>query len=396
MTCDTNIRSYMMKGMIGGTTTLEELISSCTVDALEALDDASLASFATAVLEFWPRLDAARLRLLAVVGEREAFRADGARDAASWLAWRAGERRAVARRELELAAAVVAMPTVETGLAAGVLSRAKAAELGRAAGATPDEQEALVAAAATQAVEELAHEVDRWQLQHQVATEVDDSCKITSAAGGGRIEATLSTEGLEWVQVAVDAAADQLGLTGVPWPERRAKGLVAVCRHFLDHAEVPTRRHGRPTVVVTMDLDTLAARTGGVARMDAGGYVSGETARRLACDAGVVRMITGPDSMPLDLGRLTRSISPAQARAVIHRDRHCRYEGCHAPPWACEVHHLDHWAHGGRTDLDRLGLLCWHHHQLTHRQEATHELVELGQARLRLQPRRRGQHSDAA
>ena len=46
MTCDTNIRSYMMKGMVGGTTTLEELISSCTVDALEALDDASLASFA--------------------------------------------------------------------------------------------------------------------------------------------------------------------------------------------------------------------------------------------------------------------------------------------------------------------------------------------------------------
>ena len=151
--------------MIDGATTLDELISSCTVEALAAFDDASLARFATAVLGLWPRLDAARLRLLSVVEEREAFRTDGARDAVSWLAWRAGERRAVARRELELAAAVVAMPVVETGLAAGVLSRAKAAELGRAAGATPAEQDALVAAAATQAVEELAHEVDRWQLR---------------------------------------------------------------------------------------------------------------------------------------------------------------------------------------------------------------------------------------
>ncbi len=106
--------------MIDGATTLDELISSCTVEALAAFDDASLARFATAVLELWPRLDAARLRLLSVVEEREAFRTDGARDAVSWLAWRAGERRAVARRELELAERLSSRcPSCETGLAAG-------------------------------------------------------------------------------------------------------------------------------------------------------------------------------------------------------------------------------------------------------------------------------------
>ena len=131
--------------------------------------------------------------------------------------------------------------------------------------------------------------------------------------------------------------------------------------------------------------------------LDSGAYLRGDAARRLACDAGVVRLLTDPDSMPLDVGRLTRSVSPAQARAVIHRDRHCRYEGCHSPPWACEVHHLDHWSRGGRTDVERLGLLCWHHHHLTHRQEPTHELVDVGEGRLRLEPRRRpGAHSDAA
>ena len=383
--------------MIGETTTLEELISSCTESRVAELDDAELAALAGALLEVWPRLEAARLRVLAALGEREAYREDGARDAVSWLAWRGGERRSVARQELELAAAVVAMPVVETGLAAGVLSKAKAAELGRAAGADAIEQSALVAAAMGQTVEEVARAVDRWELEHRTtAAEPPMSLRFTPTAAGTRVDATLDTEGAEWVQVAVDAAADQLGLRELPWAERRAKGLVAVCRHFLDHADVPTRRHGRPTVVVTVELDALAARTGGSARLDSGAYLRGDAARRLACDAGVVRLLTDPDSMPLDVGRLTRSIAPAQARAVIHRDQHCRYEGCHSPPWACEIHHLDHWSRGGRTDVERLGLLCWHHHHLTHLQEATHELDDVGEGRLRLQPRRRGQHSDAA
>ena len=384
--------------MIDGSTTLDELAASCLESRLRELDDAELAALAGELLELWPRLDAARLRLLAAVEEREAFRADGARDAVSWLAWRGGERRSAARQELELAAAVVAMPVVETGLAAGVLSRAKAAELGRAAGADVVEQSALVAAATGQTVEEVARAVDRWQLEHRpTAEEPAMSLRFTPTAAGTRVEAALDAEGAEWVQVAVDAAADKLGLRELPWAERRARGLVAVCRHFLDHANVPTRRQGRPTVVVTIGLDALAARTGGSARLDSGAYLRGDAARRLACDAGVVRLLTAPDSMPLDVGRLTRSVSPAQARAVIHRDRHCRYEGCHSPPWACEVHHLDHWSRGGRTDVERLGLLCWHHHHLTHRQEPTHELVDVGEGRLRLEPRRRpGAHSDAA
>ena len=176
------------------------------------------------------------------------------------------------------------------------------------------------------------------------------SLRFTPTAAGTRVEAVLDAEGAEWVQVAVDAARDRLGFRELPWTERRARGLVAVCRHFLDHADVPTRRQGRPTVVFTIGLDALAARTGGSARLDSGAYLRGDAARRLACDAGVVRLLTDPDSMPLDVGRLTRSVGPAQARAVIHRDQHCRYEGCHSPPWACEVHHLDHWARGGRTD----------------------------------------------
>src|SRR5262249_53649374 len=251
----------------------------------------------------------------------------------------------------------------------GALSKAKAAELARVSDATNEEQAALVETAKASSVEQLARAVDRWQIEHEAkAARVEQSLLITPAPGGGRVEAQLDTEGLEWVQVAVDAAAEQLGLRELPWAQRRAKGLVAACRYFVEHADIPSTRVGRPTVVVTMDIETLAAATGGTARLDSGAYVRGEVARQLACDAGVVRMITDSTSMALDVGRRTRVPNPAQCRAVIERDRHCTYPGCSAPPWACEIHHVDHWVRdNGRTDLDRLTLLCWYHHSLHHK-----------------------------
>ncbi|PWN00827.1 HNH endonuclease, partial [Nocardioides silvaticus] len=66
----------------------------------------------------------------------------------------------------------------------------------------------------------------------------------------------------------------------------------------------------------------------------------------------------------LDLGRTRRLFSPAQRKAMRWRDQHCRAEGCTIPAGWCEAHHLDPWANGGNTDLDRGVLLCsWHHHR---------------------------------
>jgi hypothetical protein len=52
---------------------------------------------------------------------------------------------------------------------------------------------------------------------------------------------------------------------------------------------------------------------------------------------------------------------------IIDRDRGCRFPGCPVGvvPFL-EVHHLDHWLDGGRTDLDRMLCLCPHHHDRHH------------------------------
>ena len=98
---------------------------------------------------------------------------------------------------------------------------------------------------------------------------------------------------------------------------------------------------------------------------EAGGiHVSAETARRVTCDAARVTMRHGPGGEILDVGRRTRTVSPALRRALAARDRRCRFPGCGNR--RCDAHHVAHWADGGRTALDNLVLLCRRHHRAVH------------------------------
>jgi len=82
--------------------------------------------------------------------------------------------------------------------------------------------------------------------------------------------------------------------------------------------------------------------------------------------AALPPVLGGPPAEPLDLGRATRTISPAQRRALAIRDGGCRFPGCSAPPIWCDGHHVIHWLDGGRTDLANLVLLCRRHHRAVH------------------------------
>jgi Domain of unknown function (DUF222)/HNH endonuclease len=118
---------------------------------------------------------------------------------------------------------------------------------------------------------------------------------------------------------------------------------------------------------VIVPLETLEARAGvDAATLAWSGPIPGETARRLACDACISRIITDGRSEPLDVGRLTRTIPPALRRAVVARDRHCVEPGCDRPPEWCDVHHKVHWIDGGETKLSNLELRCRPHHRRVH------------------------------
>src|SRR5262249_2922702 len=258
-----------------------------------------------------------------------------------------------------------ATPVVATALATGAVSKAAAAELVHAATLPPATQHELVERAAALPVEHVAAAVKRARLEHgHTPAAVTPSVVISRPGDPGRPHPTLDLVDTELVDVAVHAAADTLDLPGdLPISERRARGLAALARFYLDHQEsIPVTRVGRPHVLVIVDLETLEARTGGHATLSSGAVISGDGARRIPEDANVSRIVTCGRSEPLDVGRTTRSVPPALAKAVITRDRHCRYGACAAPVWACDIHHLEPWARGGPTALGNLGLLCWYHH----------------------------------
>lgn len=106
-----------------------------------------------------------------------------------------------------------------------------------------------------------------------------------------------------------------------------------------------------------------ALRTGWA---DHTGTLSAHTVRRLACDATITPIITGPGDVPLHLGRTTRLAGRAQRRALAARDRGCAFPACDRPPAWTQAHHIVHWADGGPTDLDNLVLLCAAYHRAVH------------------------------
>ena len=133
----------------------------------------------------------------------------------------------------------------------------------------------------------------------------------------------------------------------------------------LDPKELPKAGGVNATVVVTMSLDSLK---GGLvaATLDTGDRISAATARRLACEAGVVPVVLGGNSQPLDVGRAKRYFTPGQRIAMGIRDGGCTARGCDAPPAMCHAHHDDPWSCHGHTDLDRGRLLCPYHHRRIH------------------------------
>ena len=175
------------------------------------------------------------------------------------------------------------------------------------------------------------------------------------------------------------------------WAEKQGRAFI----DLLDH--LPTERlTGKvaSTIVVTMTADQVfgAARVArmvgaagqsgsssedpaptrevapdvGAARCDTGHLHSTGEARRLACNAGILPLVLGGPSMPVDLGREQRLFSYHQRTVLATLYDECAAIGCDRPYAWSELHHLTPWRVGGRTDLKDAIPLCGHHHRRMH------------------------------
>jgi len=187
--------------------------------------------------------------------------------------------------------------------------------------------------------------------------------------GMGDIRGTLTPELFQLVSTVINTRVNPtfLDADDVRTPaQRRADALGDVCRFYLDHnTESVTSGGEKPHITVTIDWEALRGKATQLPEL-VSMPVGPETVRRITCDAGIIPMVLGSDSEPLDVGRKTRTIPAAIRRALEHRDQGCTWEGCSAPISWCDAHHRTHWADGGLTSLDNLTLLCRTHHTATH------------------------------
>jgi hypothetical protein len=327
------------------------------------------------------------LRALAQCDHHRDWAEEGFASCADWLAWRIGVTRNTANEKVRTARALEDLPLISESMARGELSFSKVRALTRAA--TPDNEAELLTYARSASTASLERLVRGWKtlgrLEEAKAEQLRHRLRrfsvLPSEDGTYAVRGVVSPEVGAMLMRAIEAASDALyracpGDEDAPEPEQlRADALGLVAERALAaglgegsndvSAPISGGRSERYQVVLHVEPETLGERgEPGMSELEDGTRVSAETARRLSCDAAVVAVAKGPDGSVLDIGRRSRTVSPALRRALEVRDRGCRFPGCGLRFTA--AHHMEHWADGGETSLRNTLLLCRRHHRLVH------------------------------
>jgi hypothetical protein len=161
--------------------------------------------------------------------------------------------------------------------------------------------------------------------------------------------------------------------------ERRADAMTEMARRQLDLGGLPKVGGQKPHLMVTTEMATLMREPGSrAAELEWSQPIPAETARRIACDCALTPIVDGE---PHGTGRV---VPGSMKRALVVRDKRCRFPGCDIPASWTDAHHIRHWADGGPTKLWNLVLLCRRHHRLVH--EGRWQLVGAGDNQLQAVP----------
>ena len=341
------------------------------------------------------------LTLIAEFDRREAWGGAGIRSCAHWLNWKCGIAIGAAREKVRVARCLEALPKIDEAFASGAISYSKTRAMTRVATAANEDYLLMIAQHGTAShVEKLVQKVQRVESLNKPNSEqsLHDAREFSSYQdedGMWVIKAKLPPE----VGCLVVKAIDEIVRAGesnknVPagtsegfndghfyeekdsFPMRKADALAVMAEHYLASAQGGTLAGSeRCQVMLHVDVDTLKgsdshAKHGLRHCHTDGHWIAPTTAKRLCCDASLVTVLEDDKGNVLNIGRRSRIIPPAIARALAIRDTSCRFPSCCATKFL-DAHHIQHWADGGETKLNNLVTLCRHHHRLLHQGEFT-------------------------
>jgi hypothetical protein len=153
--------------------------------------------------------------------------------------------------------------------------------------------------------------------------------------------------------------------------QRRADAMADLIARALRFGDLPTTRGTRQQLTVI-----LRGQRGAVT--GTGERLSAAAARRLACDCDLTVVVEDDWGQPLNVGRTSRTVTPAIWAALMARDTGCAFPGCTRPAAWCQAHHIVHWCDHGETSVENCVLLCDAHHDTVHHKDWIVRLDEHG------------------
>jgi len=336
---------------------------------------------------------------------------DGHSSCVSWLVDRCGLARRTAKDKLRVAKQLGKRKLLADALAQGRVSYSQIRCITRIDDANDELDQSLLESAAVATVADLERVVRYWKQNREQETLPEDRYEQRGARrirghGGAldRLVISLPAEDIDRIFNVVNEYLDHLDKPAQPvdkdslnppmaggpvdegslnppadigadpaydemsWRKRRAQrladGIVDLFEHvaYQHHDTIDIQR---ASIGVTVDYDTLVERAVGRCDLASGATLTGEAARRLACDAGIHRIIVKGRSEILDVGRKTRDWTTAQRRAIAARHGHrCAIKGCGRK--ISEIHHIVRWENDGRTVIENGIPLCFTHHHYVH------------------------------
>src|SRR5256714_487584 len=338
------------------------------------------------------RLDAQEAEWFTALAEfdyRGGWAMDGHLSCVSWLVHFCGMARPTAKDKLRVALQLARRPVLAQAHAAGELSYSKVRALTRIDDADQEADQALVAAARVSTSEDMEKLARHWKLLGDQERPVDElaryarrglrragvwdgmatselvlpvedqerllnildsyieRCRFDARRAGEKdsAESRSADNGAAAGEGAVDKDSAESSpavndpLARLSHSQARADAVLELIE--AGHAYLAANGQidpERANIDVIVDYDTLVNGANRTAELAGGTPLRGEAARRLACDAGLTRIIVKGKSEILDVGRKTREWNRAPRRAIRYRHgNQCGFPTCGLR--ILEIHH---------------------------------------------------------
>ena len=317
------------------------------------------------------RINAATYELLVMIrefDERVGFLQWGLQNCAEWLAWRCDLSMTTAREKVRVAHALKHLPLISDTFSTGELSYTKVKALTRVA--TRDNEQRLLEFALRHTAVTVAERCRELRCGSETSIGSAERAWANRSLRMRRdrerntmtITVDLPLDTGELLEKALDKARDDEvleipDLVDTSWSVRQADAFINMISAYLSG----DGGQANDNYLVTIHVDQ-SALAGGEGRS----AVPIEAVKRHCCDGHAVVITETSEGEPLSIGRKSRIIPKGIERAVRARDNNtCSFPGCRNRRFL-HCHHIDHWANGGETAVDKLMLLCTKHHTLVH------------------------------